>query len=126
MINKFKKLIKKEIKSKSDEDLNKEIYNFAKNDILVLVPDFPSNEFKNINIEIYRRVKEYLKEGLKIDVVVANDYFIADTYSYQFDNINILRTGYNQVRNLLLKKKYKKILIHKPVLTYYKILNAVD
>ena len=52
MINKFKKLIKKEIKSKSDEDLNKEIYNFAKNDILVLVPDFPSNEFININLKL--------------------------------------------------------------------------
>ena len=126
MINKIKNLVKKDMNCKSDEELNNVIYNFAQNDILVLVPDFPSNEFKNINVEIYKRVKDYLNEGLKLDVIVANDYFIADTYSYQFDSINILRTGYNQVRNLLLKKRYKKILIHKPVLTYYKILNAVD
>ena len=126
MINKIKRIMKKNSIQKSDEELNKEIEKFAQNDILVLVPDFPSNEYKNINVEIYKRVKEYIKEGLKIDVIVANDYFVSDTYSYQYDGINILRTGYNQVRNLLLKKKYKKILLHKPVLTYYKILNAVN
>lgn len=126
MINKIKKLIRKTEPQKSDEELTKEAENFAKNDILVLVPDFPSNEFQNVNNEVYERVKSYIDEGLKIDVIVANDYFISSTYSYQYNGIDILRTGYNQVRNLLLKKKYKKILIHKPVLTYYKILNAVN
>ena len=126
MMNRLKKLIKKNEQQKNDEELTKEAEKFAKNDILVLVPDFPSNEFKNVNNEIYERVKEYINEGLKLDVIVANDYFVSDTCSYQYDGIDILRTGYNQVRNLLLKKKYKKILIHKPVLTYYKILNAIN
>lgn len=133
-MGKVKNLIKRicrkknnvEALQKNEDELTRTVNEFVKNDILVLVPDFPSNEYQNINVEIYERVKSYVNNGLKVDVIVANDYFTSDTYSYKYDEIDILRTGYNQVRNLLLKKKYKKILIHKPVLTYYKILNAVD
>ena len=48
MINKFKKLIKKEIKSKSDEDLNKEIYNLLHNAISI----FNQKNSKNVNMSV--------------------------------------------------------------------------
>ena len=122
----YRRIFRKKTHEKTEEEIAEIVNNYAKNDILVMVPDLPSNEYPNINKRAFNRIKEYIKNGLKIDVIVCNDYFTTDAYTYSYDDVEILRTGYNQVRNLLIGKHYKKILIHKPVLTYYKILNAVN
>lgn len=122
----IKKILGKGNQQVEETDYSVLVNEFAKNNILVLVPDFPSNEYPNVNPEIYERVKGYIAEGLEIDVIIANDYFTSRSEVYEYDGIKVLRTGYNQVRNLLLEKKYNKILLHKPALKYYKILNAVN
>lgn len=99
---------------------------YFKNNILVLCPGYPSNANKYDCSFIHSRVNEYAKHDLPVDVAVVNDLYINKTEFYKFEGKEICRTGYNQIRLLLLKKHYDKILIHFPVPTYYRILDAVD
>ena len=122
----YRRIFRKKPQEKSEEEISSIVEKYAQNDILVIAPDLPSNEYPNINRRVFERIKGYIKSDLKIDIIVCNDFFTTDAYTYSYDDVEILRTGYNQVRNLLIAKHYKKILIHKPVLTYYKILNAVN
>lgn len=122
----YRKLFVKPVKEQTNEEADKIIDDFAKNDILVLTPDFPSNEYKYVDNIAFKKVKGFIQKGLKIDVIVANDFFTNNTYTYEFDGIKVLRTGYNGVRDLLLRKRYNKIILLSPVLTYYKILDAVN
>lgn len=110
-------------KSKTD---SQQLENYFKNDILVLCPGYPSNSNKYLCGFIHSRVKGYKKNKLGVDVAVVNDLYINKTEFVEFEGVKICRTGYNQIRELLLNKKYKKILIHFPVPKYYRILDAVD
>lgn len=103
-----------------------EVNEYFKNEILLICPGYPSNSDKYNCAFIHSRANEYLKHNLKVDIAVVNDLYINRTETYNFEGINVIRTGYNQIRMLLLNKHYKKILIHFPTPTYYHILDAVD
>lgn len=111
-----------EVNQNEDETLK----NYFSNNILVICPGYPSNSDKYACSFIHSRVKEYEKNGIFTDVAVVNDLYIDKTELYEFENQKVCRTGYNQIRLLLLNKHYDKILIHFPVPKYYRILDAVN
>ncbi len=111
-------------------ELNKtdteQIEQYFCNNILLICPGYPSNSNKYLCSFIHSRVSEYEKNKLKIDVAVVNELYINKTEFFEFEGKIVCRTGYNQIRLLLLNKHYDKILIHFPVPEYYRILDAVD
>ncbi len=109
-----------------DKSEDEEIKEYFKNDILLICPGYPSESDKYLCSFIHSRVKGYLDSGLKVDVAQVNDLYINRTEFFEFEGVKVCSTGYNQIRLLLLDKKYKKILVHFPVPSYYGILDAVD
>lgn len=102
------------------------IKDYFENKILLVCPGYPSNSNKYLCSFIHSRVNEYEKQKMHVDVAVVNELYINKTEFYEFEGKKICRTGYNQIRLLLLDKHYDKILIHFPVPEYYRILDAVD
>lgn len=103
-----------------------QINNYFSNKILVICPGYPSNNNKYLCSFIHSRINEYEKHKLNVDVAVVNELYINKTEFYEFEGKKVCRTGYNQIRLLLLNKHYDKILIHFPVPEYYRIIDAVD
>lgn len=103
-----------------------EIKEYFKNKILVICPGYPSNENKYLCSFIHSRTKEYSKHNINVDIAMVNELYINKTEFYKFEGQKVCRTGYNQIRLLLLDKHYDKILIHFPVPKYFRILDAVD
>lgn len=86
-------------------------YDQYKGDILVITPTYPSLKNKYANTFVYSKVKEYLKAGLKVDVVCASASN-QSIWSYYYDNKYIAVASYGELRNIIQKNKYKKILMH--------------
>ena len=105
---------------------DEELKSYFKSNILVLCPGYPSNSNKYLCSFIHSRTKEYSKHKINVDVAMVNDLYIDKTEFYEFEGQKVCRTGYNQIRLLLLDKHYDKILIHFPVPKYYRILDAVN
>lgn len=105
---------------------NEELENHFKNDILVVTTGYPSDSDKYNTSFVHTRVQEYLKNKISVDVAVVNDLYINKNVFYTFEGINVCCMGYNQLRLLLLEKKYKKILIHFIKPAFLRILDAVD
>ena len=104
----------------------KTIENHFQNDILVITTGYPSNEDKYNTCFVHSRVNEYKKNNINVDVAVVNEMHINRTEMYEFEGVKVCRTGFNQIRMLLLKKHYKKILIHFIKPAFLRILDAVD
>ena len=104
----------------------KDVENYFKNDILVITPGYPSNLNKYWCGFVHSKISEYQKRGLSVDVAVINDLYINNTEFFEFEKVKACKIGYGPMRLLLLKKHYKKILIHFPVPKFYHILDAVD
>ena len=111
------------LKETTDEDDLKEYF---KGNILLLTPGYPSNFDKYLCAFVHTRVKEYKKHGLNVDVAVVSDLYINKTEFYNFERQDVCRTGYNQIRNLLIRKKYDKILVHFIRPPYLRILGAIN
>lgn len=120
------KCIIESLKCETNKNDSNEIEKYFKNNILLICPGYPSNNDKYCCSFIHSRVSEYKKHDINVDVAVVNDLYISKTEFYEFEDSKICRTGYNQIRLLLLNKHYDKILIHFPVPKYYRILDAVN
>lgn len=94
------------------------------NDILLITPGYPSYSNKYSYAFVHTRVLEYKKKGWNVDVKVVNDNFIEKTSYYNFEGVNVVQTGFNEIRLLLQTKKYKKIFIHFFSEQYVQILDA--
>ena len=107
---------------------NKEqiINEYFKNDILLVSPGYPDIDNKYNCAFIHSRMEAYKKAGIKVDIAVVNSQNIGTTEIYKFENINAVKTGYNEIRLLLQTKKYKQILIHFFNEQYAQILDASD
>ena len=103
-----------------------EIENEFTNDILLLCPGYPSYSNKYNYAFIHSRIKAYNDVGLNVDLAVVNTNFINLTTVSEFENVKIISTGYNDIRTILQKKKYKKILIHFFDEKYAQIMDATD
>lgn len=81
------------------------------NDVLVIVPDYPSYISLYSCAFAHSRNKEYVKAGLKIQVVVVNNinWF---QIKYEIDNVPVLKCTYEDLKKILKIKKYKVIVTH--------------
>lgn len=97
--------------SKQDEK-NNQIKKYFKGDTLLICPGYPSYQDKYNCAFIHTRVKEYKRLNMNIDIAHVNDEFLSKTIFSNFEGINVIRTGFSDIRKVLRNKKYKKILIH--------------
>ena len=110
--------------SSSSSYLEEKLDNF-RNDILVLTPSYPSVENKYLSGFVHSRVTEYKKHGLPVDVAVVYESY-TNSCKYDFEEINVERISYAELRTLLGRKKYKKVLIHFFDKHYFDVLEGCD
>lgn len=108
--------------TKEDEKINE----FFDGDTLLICPGYPMVKNKYLFSFIHSRVQAYKKDKMNIDVAVTHYEYIDKTEFAKFENVNYIRTGYNQIRTLLQVKKYKKILVHFFDPAYFQILEPQD
>lgn len=93
-------------------------------DMLVITPSYPSLENKYLSGFVHSRLVEYKKNGLKFDVVCSHGY--NECTKYSFEGIDVLRVPFVELRNILRKRKYKKILVHFLDDKYASVLDSCD
>lgn len=94
------------------------------NDMLIITPSYPTEENKYFGGFVHSRVKAYKQSGINFDLICAHAY--PNTCNYCFEGINVTRTDFFGLRQLLTKKKYKTILLHFFDEKYAQILDACD
>lgn len=109
-----------------DYKLDSKINDFFSGNILLICPGYPMAKNKYLFSFIHSRVLAYKKAKMKVDVAVTHYEYIDKTEFATFENVKYIRTGYNQIRNLLQEKKYDKILIHFFDPAYFQILEPQD
>lgn len=82
-----------------------------KNDVLVICPNYPSYENLYNCAFAHSRVREYINNGLNVQVASINPYNWYQT-KYDFDGVSVFRGGYQDLKKLLSRKQYKVILTH--------------
>lgn len=96
----------------TDEEKDKKINNFFSSSSLLICPGYPSDRDKYNCAFIHTRVKEYKKLNIGIDIAHVNDQYNTKTVFSNFEGINVIRIGFNDIRKVLRSKKYNRILIH--------------
>ncbi|WIF96090.1 glycosyltransferase family 4 protein [Caminicella sporogenes] len=92
------------------ETIKDPFINKKRNKILILTNIYPSDESLYRNAFVHRRVKEYVKVGLDVDVfVMKKDKYLS---SYVFDDIRVLTGNKESLLAVLQYNNYEKILIH--------------
>lgn len=94
------------------------------NEILIITPSYPTEENKYFGGFVHSRVKAYKQSGIKFDLVCAHQY--PNTCRYNFEGIDVTRTDFFGLRQILTRKKYKTILLHFFDDKYAQILDACD
>ena len=125
-VNPNSEIIIKELSFNYVDNNEKLINEHFKGNILLLCPGYPSESNKYQCAFIHTRVQEYLKLDWKVDVAVVNELYINKTEKYNFEGVDVLRVGFNEIRILLQRKHYDKILIHFFDEKYAQILDATD
>lgn len=97
-----------------------------KGDVLVITPMYPSDTTPYSATFVYSKVNEYLKAGIKTDVVVLQNVEDGDLEKYVYKDKEIIKTNYNELREILQSHNYKKILIHFINYKIYRTLEKVD
>ena len=118
VINDASITIEKNIIENFDNIINSE------NDILIITPSYPTEENKYFGGFVHSRVKAYKDAGIKFDLVCAHNY--PNTCNYVFEGVNVTRTSFFGLRQILNRKKYKTILLHFFDSKYANILDASD
>ncbi len=98
--------------------------NFFNNDTLLITPGYPSLENKYNTAFVHTRVKAYKEAGLDLDVALINS--LPETQIYEFEDIKIYKGTYSSLRELLQKKKYKRILVHFFDYNYANVFDSID
>ena len=94
-------------------------------DVLVITPSYPSEEHKYMAGFVHSRVSEYKKNNINVDIAVVYKDYNGIT-KYTFEGINAVRMDYSNLRSLLQRKKYKKILIHFFTEKYFNVLEGCN
>ena len=82
----------------------------GKKKILLITPSYPSPDNQYACGFVHSRVKEYINQNLEVEV--ANVYDHESMSHYIFDGVDVYKTGYGQLRSILMGKKYDAILVH--------------
>lgn len=114
----------KSINIEFEYEKDKEIDEKFKGDTLLICAGYPSYDNKYRCSFIHTRMQAYKKEGLKVDLAVVNENYIYKTEFTKFENIDVVSTGYNDIRSVLQNRTYKKILVHFFDEKYAQILDA--
>lgn len=93
----------------NNKDLTDEI-NKDKN-VLVIVPNYPSYINLYVCAFAHSRNKEYVKNGLKIQVFSVNELTWYQT-KYERDNVPVLQGTYQDLKKILSTHQYKVIVTH--------------
>ena len=93
-------------------------------DTLVVTPGYPSEDNKYNCAFVHTRVRAYYRTGMKVDVACIGDTLSSQTY--EFEGVKVVRAGFNYLRELLLTRRYKRILIHFFDNRYANLLESVD
>ena len=94
------------------------------NDVLVITPSYPSQEHKYLSGFVHSRIMEYKKNDINVDIAIVYDYL--NISKYEFEGINATRMSYLDLRTLITRKKYKKILVHFFDRSYFNVLEGCD
>lgn len=81
-----------------------------KKKILLITPEYPSQGDFNPNDFISSHIREYINRGLEIEVACINE--CDSKFLYEIDGVNVCKTGYNELRSILMSKKYDAILVY--------------
>ena len=79
-------------------------------DILVVTPTYPAPENCYLSAFAHSRLVAYQQAGLRFDVACAHQY--KGDCRYDFEGINVTRMPFTDLRKILRRKHYKKILVH--------------
>ncbi len=82
-----------------------------KEQFIVITKGYPSEKNIYNNAFVHSRVLEYKKKGLFIDVF-SIDNEQKDLYSYKYEGVNVQSGGYEDLKEILKKYNYKKVLVH--------------
>lgn len=104
--------------------VSKKILDHFDGDTLLVTPGYPSDSNKYNTAFVHTRAKEYIANGVSLDVVVINS--LPGLSIYKFGGIPVVKADYMFLRELLMKKHYKRILIHFFDENYGNVLDAVD
>lgn len=86
-------------------------YEEYKNDVLIITPMYPSAANPYAATFVYSKNKEYQQHGISTDVVVVSKYDERSCrYDFRGDVIN--KVSFAELRSILRKHHYKKIIIH--------------
>ena len=110
--------------SRSDSYIDDKLDSFQ-NDILVLSPSYPSDENKYLSGFVHSRIREYKNNGVNVDVAVVYESY-TNSCRYTFEDVLVSRITYAELRILLGKKKYSKILIHFFDNHFFDVLEGCD
>lgn len=110
----------------SFEQEDEKVNEYFKSNILLICPGYPMQKNKYLFSFIHSRVQAYIKNNIAVDIAVVNKEYIDKTEFASFENVNYIRTGYNQIRKLLQEKHYEKILVHFFDPAYFQILEPSD
>ena len=93
-------------------------------DTLVVTPGYPAVDNKYNCAFVHTRVRAYQKVGMNVDVACICETLSAQ--SYEFEGVKVVRAGFGYLRELLMRKKYGKILIHFFDNRFANVLESVD
>ena len=79
-------------------------------DVLVVCPDYPSTDNLYLCAFVHSRVREYINQGLKVQVAVIGSNWYEK--QYVFENVSVYCGHYKALKYLLSKKQYKVIVTH--------------
>ena len=82
----------------------------GKKKILLITPSYPSPDNLYACGFVHSRVKEYIKQGLDVEVACVYEY--NSMSSYEIEGVRVYRTNYEQLRSILMCRKYDAILVH--------------
>lgn len=77
--------------------------------ILLITPEYPSEDDVNKNNIIHSHIKEYIKKKISVDVVCVNED--NDKKIYKYDGIEVHKIQYDELRSTLMSKTYDAILV---------------
>lgn len=125
-INRQSEVIIKNVNVKIEKELVDKFNHIiqSENDILIITPSYPTEENKYFGGFVHSRVKAYKNAGIKFDLVCSHEY--PNTCRYTFEGIDVTRTSFFGLRQILTQKKYKTILLHFFDNRYAQILDACD
>ena len=82
----------------------------GKKNILLITPSYPSPDNLYACGFVHSRVKEYIKQGLDVEVACVYEY--NSMSNYEIEGVRVYRTNYEQLRSILMCRKYDAILVH--------------